>query len=93
MQVLSESTASSRGAAYRLFPSCSRQPCEVKSGGLGMYQMFLSCRPTTCPYVISVSDQITFLALYLVDDLDTNKMLTFSVQHLWGPDMKGSECV
>ncbi|XP_047658630.1 inositol hexakisphosphate and diphosphoinositol-pentakisphosphate kinase 2 isoform X10 [Tachysurus fulvidraco] len=35
MEVLSESTASSRGAAYRLFPSCSRQPCEVKSGGLG----------------------------------------------------------
>ncbi|XP_058252568.1 inositol hexakisphosphate and diphosphoinositol-pentakisphosphate kinase 1 isoform X5 [Hemibagrus wyckioides] len=34
-EVLSESTASSRGAAYRLFPSCSRQPCEVKSGGLG----------------------------------------------------------
>ncbi|XP_060742039.1 inositol hexakisphosphate and diphosphoinositol-pentakisphosphate kinase 1 isoform X4 [Tachysurus vachellii] len=35
MEVLSESTTSSRGAAYRLFPSCSRQPCEVKSGGLG----------------------------------------------------------
>ncbi|KAK3564729.1 hypothetical protein QTP86_024884 [Hemibagrus guttatus] len=35
MEVLSESTTPSRGAAYRLFPSCSRQPCEVKSGGLG----------------------------------------------------------
>ncbi|KAI5105372.1 inositol hexakisphosphate and diphosphoinositol-pentakisphosphate kinase 1 isoform X5 [Silurus meridionalis] len=36
MEVLSESTTSSRGAGYRLFPSCSRQvPCEVKSGGLG----------------------------------------------------------
>ncbi|XP_060784095.1 inositol hexakisphosphate and diphosphoinositol-pentakisphosphate kinase 1 isoform X1 [Neoarius graeffei] len=35
MEVLSESTTSSRGAAYRLFPSYSRQPCEVKFGGLG----------------------------------------------------------
>ncbi|KAM9471000.1 inositol hexakisphosphate and diphosphoinositol-pentakisphosphate kinase 1 [Clarias gariepinus] len=35
MEVLSESTTASRGGAYRLFPSCSRQPCEVKSGGLG----------------------------------------------------------
>ncbi|XP_053091424.1 inositol hexakisphosphate and diphosphoinositol-pentakisphosphate kinase 2 isoform X16 [Pangasianodon hypophthalmus] len=35
MEVLSENTTSSRGAAYPLFPSRSRQPCEVKSGGLG----------------------------------------------------------
>ncbi|XP_053487095.1 inositol hexakisphosphate and diphosphoinositol-pentakisphosphate kinase 1 [Ictalurus furcatus] len=35
MEVLSETTNSSCGAAYRLFPSCSRQACEVKSGGLG----------------------------------------------------------
>ncbi|XP_022539836.2 inositol hexakisphosphate and diphosphoinositol-pentakisphosphate kinase 2 isoform X6 [Astyanax mexicanus] len=35
MEVLSESGTSSRGASYRLFPSCSRQSPEIKSSGLG----------------------------------------------------------
>ncbi|XP_062856762.1 inositol hexakisphosphate and diphosphoinositol-pentakisphosphate kinase 1 isoform X2 [Trichomycterus rosablanca] len=35
MEVLSESNNSLRGAAHRLFPSCSRQPSEIKSTGLG----------------------------------------------------------
>ncbi|XP_041965816.1 inositol hexakisphosphate and diphosphoinositol-pentakisphosphate kinase 1 isoform X3 [Alosa sapidissima] len=36
MEVLSESSSSSsRGSAYRLFPSCSRQSPEVKASGLG----------------------------------------------------------
>ncbi|XP_076877614.1 inositol hexakisphosphate and diphosphoinositol-pentakisphosphate kinase 1 isoform X4 [Brachyhypopomus gauderio] len=35
MEVLSECSTSSRGAIYRLFPSCSRQSPEVKSSGLG----------------------------------------------------------
>ncbi|XP_072520338.1 inositol hexakisphosphate and diphosphoinositol-pentakisphosphate kinase 1 isoform X2 [Salminus brasiliensis] len=35
MEVLSESNISSRGASYRLFPSCSRQSPEIKSSGLG----------------------------------------------------------
>uniref|UniRef100_W5L2A0 Inositol hexakisphosphate and diphosphoinositol-pentakisphosphate kinase n=1 Tax=Astyanax mexicanus TaxID=7994 RepID=W5L2A0_ASTMX len=34
MEVLSESGTSSRGASYRLFPSCSRQSPEIKSSGL-----------------------------------------------------------
>ncbi|KAF5892526.1 inositol hexakisphosphate and diphosphoinositol-pentakisphosphate kinase 1-like isoform X1, partial [Clarias magur] len=39
MEVLSESTTASRGGTHRLFPSCSRQPCEVKSGGLELLSM------------------------------------------------------
>ncbi|XP_062404207.1 inositol hexakisphosphate and diphosphoinositol-pentakisphosphate kinase 1 isoform X2 [Sardina pilchardus] len=36
MEVLSESSStSSRGSAYRLFPSCSRQSPEIKTSGLG----------------------------------------------------------
>ncbi|XP_066504662.1 inositol hexakisphosphate and diphosphoinositol-pentakisphosphate kinase 1 isoform X2 [Hoplias malabaricus] len=35
MEVLSESSTSSCGGSYRLFPSCSRQSPEVKPSGLG----------------------------------------------------------
>uniref|UniRef100_A0AAY4BP96 Inositol hexakisphosphate and diphosphoinositol-pentakisphosphate kinase n=1 Tax=Denticeps clupeoides TaxID=299321 RepID=A0AAY4BP96_9TELE len=35
LQVLSESSSSSRASAYRLFPSCSRQSPEMKPSGLG----------------------------------------------------------
>ncbi|XP_028813289.1 inositol hexakisphosphate and diphosphoinositol-pentakisphosphate kinase 2 isoform X4 [Denticeps clupeoides] len=35
MEVLSESSSSSRASAYRLFPSCSRQSPEMKPSGLG----------------------------------------------------------
>ncbi|KAI4895550.1 hypothetical protein NFI96_022537 [Prochilodus magdalenae] len=35
MEMLSESGTSSRGASYRLFPSCSRQTSDIKSSGLG----------------------------------------------------------
>ncbi|XP_041965823.1 inositol hexakisphosphate and diphosphoinositol-pentakisphosphate kinase 1 isoform X10 [Alosa sapidissima] len=40
MEVLSESSSSSsRGSAYRLFPSCSRQSPEVKASGLELFSM------------------------------------------------------
>ncbi|XP_036424281.1 inositol hexakisphosphate and diphosphoinositol-pentakisphosphate kinase 1 isoform X18 [Colossoma macropomum] len=35
MEVLSESSTSSRNTSYRLFPSCSRQSSDIKSSGLG----------------------------------------------------------
>lgn len=35
LQVLSESNTSSRGAAFRIFPSSSRQSPEIKPSGLG----------------------------------------------------------
>uniref|UniRef100_A0AAY4BQN6 Inositol hexakisphosphate and diphosphoinositol-pentakisphosphate kinase n=1 Tax=Denticeps clupeoides TaxID=299321 RepID=A0AAY4BQN6_9TELE len=39
MEVLSESSSSSRASAYRLFPSCSRQSPEMKPSGLELLSM------------------------------------------------------
>ncbi|XP_056595306.1 inositol hexakisphosphate and diphosphoinositol-pentakisphosphate kinase 2 isoform X11 [Triplophysa dalaica] len=65
MEVLSESNMSSRGAAFRIFPSSSRQSPEIKPSGLG----FEGC--TLVPSIYPLETLHNSLSLKQVDEFLT----------------------
>ncbi|XP_036424284.1 inositol hexakisphosphate and diphosphoinositol-pentakisphosphate kinase 2 isoform X21 [Colossoma macropomum] len=87
MEVLSESSTSSRNTSYRLFPSCSRQSSDIKSSGLG----FEGC--SMVPSIYPLETLHNSLSLKQVDEF-LNKVCesrsetltkTLKCRHRWSP--------